>query len=75
MDCQNAAATVYCPIDQADVINDNVISSGDLGLTASQFGVVPAPANLDQNFDGVISSGDLGLIASFFGKHPTTDCP
>ena len=54
--------------------NDGRVNSIDLGMTASQFFVLPVSPQFDQNFDGVLNSIDLGLIASRFNKF-VTECP
>ena len=58
--CVGAELIFYCPIDQADVNNDGRVNSIDLGMTASQFFVLPVSPQFDQNFDGVLNSIDLG---------------
>lgn len=72
--CPATELIFYCPIDQADVNNDGRVNSIDLGKTAQQYGVQPAPAAYDQNFDGVINSIDLGLVALQFGGM-VSNCP
>jgi hypothetical protein len=52
---------------------DTIVSSGDQGLLAAEYGRMPPPAklvNFDLNKDGVISSGDQGLMAHRFGLCP-----
>lgn len=75
MPCNNATLTLYCPIDMADVNNDDRVNVADMGITAASNGVVPAPVHLDQNFDGVINPADRGIIGSHYFKRPSIHCP
>ena len=56
-----------CP---ADINDDGVVDTADLGALVAQFGT-PGPG-ADINYDGVVDTADLGILIAAFG---TTTCP
>jgi hypothetical protein len=64
----------FCLTMRAELTGDGFVNSGDQGKLASGYGIVPAPARLDQNADGIINSGDQGLVGSQYAKK-ILSCP
>jgi len=51
----------------ADLDNDDIVGTGDLGLLITNFGVRADDASADLNLDGVVDTADLGLMILQFG--------
>jgi uncharacterized protein (DUF2141 family) len=56
------APIIECP---ADINNDGVIDTADLGILLGVFGT-PDPA-ADLNGDGIVDTADLGILLGEFG--------
>lgn len=54
----------------ADLNNDGVVSTRDLGMFKDTFGRVGENLDADLNGDGVVNTRDLGKLKSLFGKEP-----
>lgn len=69
--CANNAAancgTLCVTACEADINNDGVVNTEDLGLLLGEFGCAGAACSADINEDGVVNTEDLGLLLGEFG--------
>lgn len=70
--CNGASVYVFCRIAKADVDDNTIVNSADLGLTANRFGT--SQATYDQDFNGIVNSADLAIVWGQFSKR-SFHCP
>jgi hypothetical protein len=54
----------------ADLNNDGIVNSLDLGLVNLKMFTNEAQPEFDINVDGIVNSGDIGIIKGLFSQPP-----